>query len=597
MTETAEPPDLSGHPARDGKLSRRRFLGATVATVAVASLGVLPSCKGVDEASILARFPLGVASGDPTPHGILLWTYAEPDKAEDVEVSWELATDEDFTEVISSGEVVATARGGHTVRIQVKGLAPATSYWYRFAVGRTPSHTGRTRTAPRPNADVPARFAWASCQDYPGRWYHLWRALIEEDDVDFVLFSGDYIYETVQDTRYQDPLPERSVSLPDGRSLDGDPDNLTAETLADYRQLYKHIRTDPDLREAHRLFPFVIVWDDHEFANDCWQDHSVDFNDLEGSEQRTDRREAATQAWYEFLPVDVKWNSKASFPDDIVVYRPFRWGRHLELFLLDVRYYRDDHLIPEGPLDFEVGKFFEHSPLGSRTFVVKEPFDAREAVAQPKMLGDAQRDWVVDAMQRTDATWKALVSPLPLAQFALDLREVDIVAAFQSLYYFKTDLWDGFRSERRALLEAIGDLPGLVVISGDLHGGYAADVHLDYDDPDDPILAPEFAVSSISSATVLDQLDRIIAGEEALANLGLGAVVPDFDDVLRATNPHIRYANSNAFGIAIAEVSADALNVTFLEMDEVRQPTYPGVARRIRFLVPHGDRAFQQVDA
>jgi alkaline phosphatase D len=571
--------------------SRRQFLRATVAVAGVAAVGALPSCRGVDDDAILEHFPLGVASGDPSPTHILLWTYVEAEG--EVEVGWELATDTGFSNVISSGEVSATAETAHTVRVRVTGLQADTVYYYRFAVGRIPSHEGRTRTAPKPDADVPVRFAWASCQDYPGRWYHCWRALLEEDDVDFVLFTGDYIYETIADARYQDPVAKRSLTLPDGFSLDGDPQNLAAETLADYRALYRQIRSDPDLREVHRRYPFVIVWDDHEFANDCWQDHSVDFNEADGPERRTERREAATRAWFEFLPVDVERDDSKGFPNDIVVYRAFRWGRNLELFLLDVRYYRDDHLIPEGPIDVAVGKIMENSPLGSRTFVIKDAFDPREAAAQPSMLGDAQMSWVIEAMNATDATWKGLVSPLPMAQLALDFTELDIVATFQRLFYFKTDIWDGFRSERRDLLEALADLPGLVVLSGDLHGSYAADVHLDYDDPTDPVIAPEFTVSSISSATVMDQLSRIIAGEELLAAMGFGELVPLFDDILKATNAHVRYANSNAFGIAIAELDSDELRVEMLEIDEIHQPIYPGISRRIAFRVGFGKRSME----
>jgi alkaline phosphatase D len=339
--------------------------------------------------------------------------------------------------------------------------------------------------------------------------------------------------------------------------------------------------------EVHRLFPFIMLWDDHEFANDAWQDHSVDFDERKGDEQNTSRREAATQAWHEYVPVDVNFDRSAGFPNDIQVYRRVQWGALLDLFLVDVRYYRDDHLIPEGPLDLEVGKFLENSPLGSRIFVDKPVFDEREVVARPTLLGTEQLAWVIDEITASQAVWKGLVSPLPMFQLALDLREESVATPFQNHYYFKIDLWDGFRTERQELLDAVAHISGLVVFSGDLHGNYVADVHADYDAPGAPI-ASEFAVTSVTSATILEQLDRIITSTPLLDNLGVHDVALEFDRIAHASNPHIQYANSDTYGIAIADVTADAIQVTLLEIDDVHDPVYSGVARRIQFNQPLG---------
>lgn len=218
----------------------------------------------------------------------------------------------------------------HTVRVEVTGLAAATTYWYRFTAHGVTSPVGRTRTAPDPEADVPVRIALASCQDYGGRWFQAWRALVDRDDVDFVLFIGDYIYETIGHLLAKLP-PGRTPEIPDGLELD-DPlkGRVAALTLADYRALYRRYHTDPDLRAMHAHFPFVAMWDDHEFANDCWQDHATDFDDARGDETEPDRREAASRAFFEYVPVRRPFDAAAGFPNDLQLYRSVRWGKHVE---------------------------------------------------------------------------------------------------------------------------------------------------------------------------------------------------------------------------------------------------------------------------
>ncbi len=197
-------------------------------------------------------FPQGIASGDPRPDGVLLWTRVEPPAPDEaVTVRWYLALDEGFTEPVASGELTAEREADHTVRVRLVDLMPHTWYWYRFAAelpdGVVVTQTGRTKTAPTADMDVPVRFAVASCQEYVGRWYHAWRRLAErEPELDFVLFLGDYIYESIADPRFQPVGSPRSLTLPDGLSLDGTTSNLVALTLADYRALYRQYRSDPD---------------------------------------------------------------------------------------------------------------------------------------------------------------------------------------------------------------------------------------------------------------------------------------------------------------------------------------------------------------
>jgi alkaline phosphatase D len=572
-------------------LDRRTFLRVVATSSAVSMLGIGGGCNTDDEHD--RTFPQGVGSGDPTPDSVLLWTRVAPAGGSEV-VHYEVASDIELTDVVAAGEVEVGADSDHTLRIDVTGLAAGTTYWYRFVARGVTSPLGRTRTAPAFDADVPVRIALASCQDFSGRWFHAWRALLERDDVDLVLFVGDYIYETIGHLNAE-PRADRAIALPDGMELD-DPikGSLAAVTLADYRSLYRQYRSDPDLREVHARFPFVTIWDDHEFANDAWQDHSTDFDGRQGEEQNTARREAATRAWYEYLPIRRPYEPELGFPSDLSVQRTLRWGRHVELILLDERYHRDDHLIPEGPIDREVGHFAENSALGSRTLVIKDVFDQREAVAAPTMLGAQQRDWAIAAVTSSTATWKLLASPLAMSQMVLDLTGFDTLPdMFRNRFYFKTDQWDGFRTERRALLEACAGVENLVVLSGDLHGFYAGELHADFDHPAEPI-AVEYVVSAVSAPTIDVQLAEVVAANPFLEAFGVGALIPAFDDNLLATNPALRHAESTRNGLAIIDVSLAEVRATFVEVDGVTEPAAAAV-REVSFRTPSGSHRVERV--
>jgi alkaline phosphatase D len=526
-------------------------------------------------------FPQGIASGDPTSDGILLWTRVEPFAPDAIElVAYEVACDPDFRAIVAGGTVDALPDADHTVRVAIAHLAAGTTYWYRFRARGATSPIGRTRTAPARDADAPLRIALASCQDYGGRWFGAWRAI--DDDVDLVLFIGDYIYETIGHLAAVLP-PDRTPAIPDGLVLD-DPlkGSVAALTLADYRALYRQYRRDPDLRAVHARFPFVMMWDDHEFANDCWRDHATDFDDARGDERSPERRAAATRAWYDYCPVR----------RDRELYRSLRWGRHAELVLIDERSYRDDDLIPEGPVDAEVGHVMMNSAFGARTFVIKDAFDAREAAAvpPPSMLGAAQRDWAIAAVQGSTATWKLLASPLVMAQLVIDLTGyAQLPDQFRKRFYFKTDQWDGFRSERRALLEACAGVDNVVVLSGDLHGFYAAELHADFDAPAAEPVAVEYAVSAISAATVDVQLDAVVAAYPLLGALGLADLVPQFDANARAANRHLVYSESTRNGLAIVDVAADEVRVRFVHVDDVTSPD-SGPGDSVAFRTPLGSR-------
>ena len=528
-----------------------------------------------------STFPQGIASFDPTPEGVLLWTRVEGGGP----VRYEVATDPDFREIVADGEQELGANSDGTLRVEVT-LAAGTTYWYRFVAHGVTSPVGRTRTAPPRDADVRLRIGLTSCQDFGGRWFHAWRALVDRDDIDVVLFIGDYIYETIGHLG-ETASDDRTIELPDGLVLE-DPikGHLAALTLADYRALYRQYRRDPDLRAAHAHFPFIMLWDDHEFANDCWREHATDFDDYYGDEGNLERRDAATRAWHEFNPSRRTGESE--------IYRSLRWGRHAELVLLDERAKRDDHLVPEGPIDREVGHIMENSAFGSRTFVIKDAFDTREQAAAPTMLGEAQRTWAIETVTASTATWKVVASPLIMAQMVLDLSAYErLPDMFRNRFYFKTDQWDGFRSERRALLEACAAVENVVVLSGDLHGFYAAELHADFDAPGGEPLAVEFGVSAICAATVDVQLQAVVDANPFLEAFGLGDLIPEFDTNLLATNPHIRHADSVRNGFAIVELGPDAVDVQFVPVGDVRSPSAAKLPPEVAFRTRAGTRRIE----
>jgi alkaline phosphatase D len=296
---------------------------------------------------------------------VVIWTrVADGERADqDLNLELELALDADFKEALTldgSGarSLVAEAAFDHAVRVRVDGLTPATHYYYRFSYessgGRITTRVGRTKTAPADDDTRALRFAVVCCQDYNGRYYHVHRRLVSEE-LDFVLHLGDYVYETVGLPPF--PAGSRQVTLgrPNEALVLNGGAALAVRTLDNYRDLYRTYRSDRDLQALHERFPIIAIWDDHEYSDDC---HGATATYFDGRRDETDfeRRAAADQAWFEYMPVDFSaapsssWDPSQSFPDNLRIYRSFGFGRHLELVLTDLRRYRPDHLVPENAL-------------------------------------------------------------------------------------------------------------------------------------------------------------------------------------------------------------------------------------------------------
>ncbi|RYZ63056.1 MAG: hypothetical protein EOP08_11560, partial [Proteobacteria bacterium] len=433
-------------------------------------------------------------------------------------------------------------------------------YFYRFESEGTTTRVARTKTAPAIDADVPVRYAMCACQDYIGRYWHSWQALLEEaPDLDFVMYLGDYIYESVNDSRFQSSDPStRAIVLPDGidTSPAQDGSRIAAGSLADYRALYKIYRSDPLLREIHRRYPFVLTWDDHEFADDCWGDHSTSFAEKDPqtgdftSEQDTPRRQTASRAFAEYQPADIARAPGAAFPADLTIYRSLRFGKHVEVFMTDQRMYRDDHVVKEGPLNLETGKVRKNSSLGSRYFVRKSVFDTLEAEVSPTLLGATQKQWFVDAVKASSATWKVWGNEVQVYQMVVNLAELPGVPnAFGYRAYLNCDQWDGYRTERAEVLGAFqsAGVENLLVCTGDIHSFYAAELHVDFDEPGPKPIGVELVTAGISSASLSKFIDDYVPNGDAFRPV-IDALVGTANETLLGSNPHLRHADTDAYG-------------------------------------------------
>jgi alkaline phosphatase D len=342
---------------------RRTFLQAVVAVAATTTFG----CSDDDATQASdgsPYFPQSLCSGDPRPDSVVLWTRVEDGaRAGDLPLRLEVSTTESFQNlVLDKTDLTALEAHDHAVKVKVTSLSPRTTYYYRFSYEkdglRHTTRVGRTRTAPAAGDDVPVKFVFASCQDFIGRYYNTWQRLLQLDaDLDFVVFLGDYIYETTGDTSFQSADGGRAIrfSEPEGSLKQGS--GLTAfeaaNTLSNYRDLYKTVRTDRQLQGVHERYPFIIVWDDHEFSDDCWQDVAT-YDDGKRDETQLQRKLNAEQAFLEHIPLDtaqtsqgvVNVDSEPRFPN-ARIFRDFDYGRHLKLLVTDYRSYRPDHLIPE----------------------------------------------------------------------------------------------------------------------------------------------------------------------------------------------------------------------------------------------------------
>ena len=505
-------------------LPRRKLLGLGLGvTWAAGVTSTAPLFVRHALAADVPRFALGLASGQPQSHGMVLWTMLTgPDLPAQVPVQWEVAEDEAFTRIAARGLETAVADDSHGVHAEPTGLKPERWYWYRFNALGQQSMVGRTRTAPAPDAVVAQlNFAITSCQRWDVGHFAAWRHAAAEA-LDLMVFLGDYIYEYAS---------SKNNTL---RSHDGG----KVRTLAGYRQRYAQYKSDPALQAAHAACPWLLVWDDHEVEND--------YAGLQGNELQPDfaaQRAAAYRAYWEFMPFP-----KAARPVDgnMRIVQRLDWGRLARLHLVDDRQYRDVQVCQKP------GKG------GSNTLSVADCPALRNP--QRTLLGAEQERWLADSWT-TQRPWNLLAQQTLMARFAW----TDPAGPDGGTYW--TDGWDGYAPARQRLLRAVADrkVPGVVVLGGDVHANYVADLKLDFDDPQSPVLASEFCGTSITS-------------------LGLAQ---ERVDAARGFNPHVHHARADQRGYIRFVLTPAQLQADLWVLADARDPN-SAVASQGRFVVDAG---------
>ncbi|MDM0021716.1 alkaline phosphatase D family protein [Variovorax saccharolyticus] len=445
-------------------------------------------------------FTLGVASGQPRPDGVVLWTRLAPD-AEDLDriagttcvVQYEIATDAALQRVVARGDIATDAARGFSVHVAAQGLQPQRDYWYRFRCGDAASAVGHTRTAPAPDADVRRlRLALASCQHYEQGFFAAHRDIAGRD-LDFVLFVGDYIYEGSNPA-----YTLRQHGAP------------TPHTLAAYRERHALYKRDPDLQAAHAAHPWILTWDDHEVVNDYTGDREPAHDD---AARFLRRRAAAYQAYFEHMPLAVPPQGAA-----MRIHERFAWGRLAELWTLDCRQHRSHHACPDPA----------HDAGRSVTGCAELADPART------MLGAGQERWLADGLAGAKRRWNLLGQSSQMSATGIDSPEGRRTW---------TDGWDGYPEARRRLLQGAVDagVGNLVVLGGDVHRHVAADLRVRPNDPDSPVMASEFVGGSVTSRG---------AGAAAMARL-------------RRDNPDVIHARGDRRGHALIELTPAALRCEF----------------------------------
>jgi alkaline phosphatase D len=553
-----------------GLMDRRQFLaGAAFFTVAGAGLS---ACGGGGDAGVPAgqyAFAQGVASGDPREGSLVFWTRCTRSNGAlaDVPLQLQVSASPDFSgSLLARQDLTASASFDFTVRAKITGLPAGSALFYRFVAGSDASPTGSGRTAPAA-ASAPAqlRFAWFTCQDWSvNHWGAM--SLLAAEDLDFIVHVGDYIYETV-DAAFQAGAAEPAhgaIRFPGGQAH--------ATTLDDYRLLYRTYRGDARLQALHAKFAMVATWDDHEFSDDCWQDHQTYTN---ANLQETARRRAANQAWVEYLPVDfgdVSFDSANAAYDNLRLYRDFRFGSLLHLVMTDERLYRDDHVVDEAAVAQAQG----HDPIngsdsiGARYFVqqpVLAQFEALKTAALgrvPSILGTTQTAWWKDTLRSSTATWKVWGNEVMLNRLWADLRSI-APPPYNALYVIDCDAWDGYPGHKAELLGYLKDqaIGNVVAITGDLHAFQCGVVrHL----PDPAVGVPvlvDFVSAGISSASFYSYVKQGVGASPLAA---LVATPAGFDSVVKANNPDLQYVDHDAQGYASATVTATALTVVYTKV-------------------------------
>ena len=513
----------------DRRITRRTLLKTGGSFAAGVTLAGIASGPAFGQAIFADNpFTLGVASGDPSPTGVVLWTRLAPDPLvvgggmpdEPFEVRYELSQDEDFHAIVRKGSTVALPDEVHSARAEIFGLGPEHHYFYRFKAGDWISPVGRTRIRPNGNSMVPSlTFAFVSCQHFADGYFTPYEEVAESQDIETVIFLGDYIYEG-RNTRVRTHEPRREI-----------------RTLDDYRIRHGQYKTDPSLQKAHAAHPWLVTWDDHEFENN-YADDDADPDPPGGVDAVLARRAAAYRAYWEHMPL-----ARARKPEgpDLQLYRRFRWGQMATFNVLDGRQYRSD----------QPATCLQRDPSG---YCVEQLEPGRT------MLGTEQREWLFEDLANTKARWNVLAQQTAFAP-------LNGAGTFPPRFSgANADNWEGYVAERQQIIDwaVEHETPNFVVLTGDSHRNWVRDIPRHYTSLENP-MGTEFLGTSVSTG-----------GDSSPRELDFG--LPG--------NPHLRLRNNNR-GYAKCTLTADSWTTEYRIVSTVRQPE-ASVSSLATFVVENG---------
>lgn len=485
--------------------------GDSSALAGAASPSPAPSPSPVPPAAV-SPFKHGVASGDPMADRVILWTRATPVASEDIDVTVKVYRDTALTQLV--GSVMQTARAARdwTVKIDFTGLAAATSYYYQFEAVGHKTKVARTRTAPSGDASR-LRFGLVSCSSYAHGFFNAYAFLAKRADIDVVLHLGDYIYEYASDAASGDEVY--------GTTRPYEP-TYEMKTLADYRTRHGYYkRTDPDLQELHRQHPMVAIWDDHETCDNSWRDGGLNHNE-DGKNEGVwaERKAMAQRAYDEWMPIRLPEPGNANR-----IWRKYSYGTLAELFMTDSRLYDRDLQLS--------------TPI--------QPQEPRNDASR-KMLGPEQRDWLLDGLKNSKATWRLVGNQVVFHQWVYTPG----LKAAGGPVGLNGDAWDGYCAERQTIIDGLrnGNIDNVVILTGDVHTSWVADIT---DDPNNPaVYAPDLLTAEPRTYT------GSVAVEYVVTSVTSPGALPDLmggEDGFSAVNPHIKKINLADKGYSILDVT------------------------------------------
>ena len=515
---------MSTSPQVPGRapVSRRQALGIRATTGLAAAAGIAAS--GPAAATTNRVFRHGVASGDPLPRAVVLWTRVTPDEASTpgsgrgpvVPVTWEVALDPGFRQVARRGTLSTGPGRDHTVKVDASGLRPATRYWYRFRLGAAVSPVGRTRTAPAEGAAVRRlRMGVVSCSNWQAGWFTAYRHLAARGDLDLVLHLGDYLYEYAPG-EYQAREEVVRPHVPAREMV----------TLADYRRRHAQYKTDPDLQALHAAAPWVVTWDDHESANDAHRDGAENHTPGAEGAWRT-RRRYSQQAYAEWMPVRYTTGGR--------LFRRLRFGRLASLSMLDLRTYRDEQ--------------------------VSGPTDPARDDADRTITGGEQMRFLLAGLSDTSVQWKLVGNPVMISPIRFpNAVDAEASAAIAELVDapappvrgvpYNVDQWDGYEADQRKVIGHLRNrgIADTVFLTGDIHSGWACDLPADNRTyaATGASVANELVCTSVTS----DNLDDILGVPPRTGSLAV-------ETAFKANNPHVKYLDFDSHGFSVLDVTPE----------------------------------------